>query len=154
MSTQSQFKAQFSGDYSAASVSGITRDPNAHLCSSDRLLHSMAANSRRFRFYAGARRGTCFLSGAGGAGWTCNTGRVKLFEHVLEPVLQVRRQAQKFNAHANSGITSTHDGCTVDALVFQEKFNLKAGGDGYRHNGLDIAAVAADVGGVDPHGNV
>src|SRR5882672_5488519 len=73
---------------------------------------------------------------------------------VLEALLRLFGHARKFNAHSNSRVASANHGAGRNTLLIDPQIHAKRGGHGQGHHGLNITAVAADVGGINPERSV
>jgi len=76
---------------------------------------------------------------------------INLVEVSLESPLGIFRQAGEFNAHSNAGVAGSNGCARGDALLIDPEVCAKHSMYRQWHYGLNITAVAADVGGVYAH---
>src|SRR5690242_6916113 len=154
-----QFKAEFSGDHSAATVGWITGDSD--LQSSLPVgrhsvpLHSMVSNRPGFSLFKSKRWGKRTRQGSGISA-VPGSGRGRLsvvrIKEALNAILIFGSQAGEFNAHPKAGIFRAHHALGLDLLLVEPETDLENSFNGKRHNGFNVTAAPADVGSTGLHG--
>jgi hypothetical protein len=63
-------------------------------------------------------------------------------------------EVEEHDAIAELGVTSDYASADDDGTIVEPESGMNAGGDRERHDQLNVAASATEVGGLEAHGNI